>query len=161
QNVLPYKSVIAHVIARDGSVWFNQVIVDRGKLAELKLNQPVITSGGVVGRIVGIGPLSSQVQLITDSFAGVGAQLTDSRPYGIVKGTGKGNCKMLYVSGLETVKEGEAVITSGFDGVYPKGLLIGYVERLVPGGGANNHQITIRPAAGMDRLENVLVLQPT
>jgi rod shape-determining protein MreC len=161
QNVLPYKSVIAHVIARDGSVWFNQVIIDRGKMAELKLNQPVITSGGVVGRVVGLGPLSAQVQLITDSFAGVGAQLSDSRAYGIVKGTGKGNCKMLYVSGLENVKEGEAVITSGFDGVYPKGLLIGYVEKLIPGGGANNHQITIRPAAGLDRLENVLVLSPT
>jgi rod shape-determining protein MreC len=161
QEVLPYKSVQARVIARDGSVWFDKVMLDRGSTAGLGLNQPVITPGGVVGRIVGIGPVAAQVQLITEGSAGVGAQLADSRAYGIVKGIGKGNCKMLHVSGLEPVKEGEAIITSGFDGIYPKGLLIGYVEHLTPGAGANNHIITVRPAAGLDRLEHVLVLQPT
>jgi rod shape-determining protein MreC len=160
QEVLPYKSVQAQIIARDGSVWFNQVTINKGSMSGLRLNQPVITPGGVVGRIIGLGPVAAQVQLLTDNYAGIGAQLADSRAYGIVKGVGKGSCKMLYVSGLEPVKEGEAIITSGFDGVYPKGLLIGYVELLVSGGGSNNHQITIRPAAGLDRLEKVLVLQP-
>src|SRR5262249_17055864 len=93
--------------------------------------------------------------------AGVGGQLTESRAYGEVKGVGKPSCEMRNVSGLEPVKEGEAIITSGYDGIYPKGLLIGYVEHLIQGGGAKNHQINVRPAAGLDRLEEVLVLQLT
>lgn len=161
QEAIPFKSIAAHVIARDGSVWFNQVIIDRGSLEGVKLNQAVITPGGIVGRVIGVGPKSAQVQLITDGYAGVGAQLADSRAYGEVKGMGKNTCEMRNVSGLETVKEGEPIITTGFDGIYPKGLLVGYVEQLVLGGGAKNHQITVRPAAGLDRLEEVLVLQLT
>ncbi|MEW6730735.1 MAG: rod shape-determining protein MreC [Acidobacteriota bacterium] len=161
QKALPYQSVAAKVIARDGNQWFNQVIIDRGSLAGLRLNQPVITPGGIVGRIVGIGPIAAQVQLITDGYAGAGGQLVESRAYGEVKGVGKSSCEMRNVSGLENVKEGEAIITTGFDGIYPKGLLIGYVERLVLGGGAKNHDITVRPAAGLERLEEVLVLRIT
>lgn len=161
QQVLPYKSVAARVLSRSGSEFFNQIVIDKGSQAGLKLSQPVITPGGVVGRIVGIGPLASQVQMITDGYAGVGAQLADSRAYGEVKGVSKPLCEMRNVSGLETVKEGEAVITTGLDGIYPKGLLIGYVDHLVLGSGAKNHQITVRPSAGLDRLEEVLVLQLT
>jgi rod shape-determining protein MreC len=161
QQVLPYKSQLAHVIARSGSEFFNQVIIDVGSRAGLHLNQPVITPGGVVGRIVGIGPVAAQVQLITDNYAGLGAQLAESRAYGEVKGIGKPLCEMRNVSGLEPVKEGEGIITTGLDGIYPKGLLIGYVEHLTLGSGAKNHQITVRPAAGLDRLEEVLVLQLT
>ncbi|MCS6885175.1 MAG: rod shape-determining protein MreC [Acidobacteriota bacterium] len=159
QKLLPYKSVAAKVIARDGSYWFNRVTLDKGSTAGLKLNQPVITPGGVVGRIVKIGPLAAQVQLITDQYAGIGAQLSLSRAYGEVKGLGKNTCEMRHISGLEKVEVGEAIITSGLDGIYPKGLLIGYVEQLTPGGGAQNHQISVRPSAGLDRLEEVLVLQ--
>lgn len=159
QKVLPYQSVIARVIARDGSVWFNRVTIDKGSVAGLKLNQPVITPGGVVGRIVRIGPLAAQVQLLTDQYAGIGAQLSNSRAYGEVKGVGKSTCEMRNVSGLEKVDVGESIVTSGLDGIYPRGLLVGYVEKIALGGGAQNHQITVRPAAGLDRLEEVLVLQ--
>src|SRR5207237_1043167 len=100
-------------IARGGSEFFNQVTIDMGSAAGLRLNQPVITPGGVVGRIVGIGPLAAQVQLITDGYAGVGGQLAETRAYGEVKGIGKPNCEMRNVSGLEPVKEGEAIITTG------------------------------------------------
>jgi rod shape-determining protein MreC len=153
--------VMARVLARGGSEFFNQIVIDQGTKAGLKLSQPVITPGGVVGRIVAISPVAAQVQLITDGYAGVGAQLSESRAYGEIKGVAKPLCEMRNVSGLETVKPGEAIITTGLDGIYPKGLLIGYVENVIEGSGAKNHQITVRPAAGLDRLEEVLVLQLT
>jgi rod shape-determining protein MreC len=159
--VLPYKSTKARVIARSVSEFFNNCILDKGSQAGLKLSQPVITPGGVVGRIVGLGPFAARVQLITDRYAGVGAQLSDSRAYGEIKGTGQATCEMRNVSGLETVNLGEAIITTGLDGIYPKGLLVGYVEQVAAGSGAKNHEITVRPAAGLDRLEEVLVLELT
>ncbi|MBL8148759.1 MAG: rod shape-determining protein MreC [Blastocatellia bacterium] len=159
QEVLPYKSITAKVIARDGSLWFNRITINKGSLAGVQLDQPVMTPGGVVGRVIKIGPLASQVQLITDRYAGIGGQLSNSRAYGEVKGNGKSECDMRNVSGLEKVEEGELIITSGLDGIYPKGLLIGYVEHIGLGGGARNHQITVRPSAGLEKLEDVLVLE--
>lgn len=159
QKTLPYKSVAAQVIARSGSDFFNKIIIDKGRLAGVKLQQAVITPAGIVGRVVGLGPLSAQVQLITDTYAGVGAQLSESRAYGEVKGVGKAFCEMRNVSGLETVKEGEAIVTTGLDGIYPRGLLVGYVQEIGLGSGARSHRIMVRPAAGLDGLEQVLVLE--
>jgi rod shape-determining protein MreC len=159
QKTLPYKSVAAQVIARSGSDFFNKIIIDKGRLAGVKLHQAVITPAGIVGRVVGLGPLSAQVQLITDNYAGVGAQLSESRAYGEIKGVGKAFCEMRNVSGLETVKEGEAIVTTGLDGIYPRGLLVGYVQEVGLGSGARSHRIVVRPAAGLDGLEQVLVLE--
>ncbi|KAF0247449.1 MAG: rod shape-determining protein MreC [bacterium] len=159
QESLPYKSVSAKVIARSGNEFFNKIIIDKGRLAGIKLHQPVITPAGIVGRVVGLGPLAAQVQLLTDNYAGVGGQLSESRAYGEVKGVGKVFCEMRNVSGLEPVKEGEAIITTGLDGIYPKGLLVGYVQEVGLGSGAKSHRIVVRPAAGLDGLEQVLVLE--
>lgn len=159
QDSLPYKSIAAQVIARSGNDFYNKIIIDKGRLDGIKLHQAVITPAGIVGRVIGLGPLAAQVQLITDSYAGVGAQLSESRAYGEVKGQGKMLCEMRNVSGLEAVKEGEAIITTGLDGIYPKGLLVGYVQEVGLGSGAKSHRIVVRPAAGLDGLEEVLVLQ--
>ncbi len=159
QESLPYKSVAAKVIARSGNEFFNKIIIDKGRLAGIKLHQPVITPAGIVGRVVGLGPFAAQVQLLTDNYAGVGGQLSESRAYGEVKGVGKVFCEMRNVSGLEAVKEGEAIITTGLDGIYPKGLLVGYVQEVGLGSGAKSHRIVVRPAAGLDGLEQVLVLE--
>jgi rod shape-determining protein MreC len=159
QDSLPYKSIAAQVIARSGNDFYNKIIIDKGRLDGIKLHQAVITPAGIVGRVIGLGPLAAQVQLITDSYAGVGAQLSESRAYGEIKGQGKMLCEMRNVSGLEPIKEGEAIITTGLDGIYPKGLLVGYVQEVGLGSGAKSHRIVVRPAAGLDGLEEVLVLQ--
>lgn len=159
QQTLPYKSVAAQVIARSGNEFFNKIIIDKGRSSGIKLHQAVITPAGVVGRVIGLGPVAAQVQLLTDSYAGIGAQLSDSRAYGEVKGVGRAFAEMRNVSGLEPVKEGEAIITTGLDGIYPKGLLIGYVQEIGLGSGAKSHRIVVRPAAQLDALQQVLVLE--
>src|SRR5215813_10739212 len=109
------KTVVAQVIGRDPSIWFDSVTINKGRLAGVGVNMPVITPGGIVGRIVSTSPMSSQVILITDEKSGAGAvvgQLGQSNALGSIKGLGEsGLLDMKYVSGLEKVQVGDPVMT--------------------------------------------------
>ena len=158
------KTVPARVIARDPSVWFNTIIIDRGSSSGISVNMPVITAGGIVGRVITVSPWSSQVMLITDEKAGAGAvvgQLGQSGALGSVRGRadlGIGLIEMRYVSGLEKVEKGDYVMTTGQDGIYPAGLNVGEVVDVKTGTATQPHQILIRPGARLDQLEEVAVM---
>ena len=158
-----YKNVAAQVIARDPSLWFDSVTIDKGRAAGVEINMPVVTPGGIVGRIVSTSPFSAQVMLITDEKSGAGAvvgQLGQSNAIGSIKGMGEnGLLDLRYVSGLEKVQMGDTVYTTGQDGIYPPGYSIGQVVELRPGTATQPQIIHIRPSAGLDRLKEVLVLQ--
>jgi rod shape-determining protein MreC len=158
-----YKSVTAQVIARDPSMWFDSITINKGRWAGVEINMPVVTADGIVGRVVSTGPLSAQVMLITDEKSGVGAvagQLGQSSAIGSIKGMGEsGLLDMRYVSGLEKVQLGEIVYTTGQDGIYPQGYSIGPVVEVHPGSATQSQVIHIRPSAGLDRLKEVVVLQ--
>jgi rod shape-determining protein MreC len=161
KRTLPSAAVAARVIAGDGTPWFRYVTIDKGALSGVAPNSPVVTPEGVVGRVVEVGPASALVQVITDGSAGLGVMLEGSRANGEVRGgRQEGLCQLDSISGLNAVNEGEAVLTSGLDGVYPKGLLVGRVAQVQLGSGAALHQILVRPAAPIDRLEEVLVIPP-
>lgn len=155
----PYRELAANVIARDSSNWFRRITLDRGTLDGVRLNMPVTTAGGVVGRVVAVGPNFAMVQVITDKQAGLGAMLQGSRAMGEVRGLESiSRCELKNVRAGETVQEGEAVITTGLDRIYPKGLLIGTVESIDSEPNAAFNRIIVKPAAPLDRLEYVLVL---
>jgi rod shape-determining protein MreC len=157
-----YDSVPARVIARDPSVWFNTITINRGSSSGIAVNMPVVTSGGIVGRVITVSPWSSQVMLVTDEKAGAGAvvgQLTQSGALGSVRGRPEnGLVEMRYVNGLEKVEMGDNVMTTGQDGIYPPGLNVGKVVEVKHGTATQAHQILIRPGAGLDQLEEVAVL---
>lgn len=155
--LLRYQSVAAEVVARDANAWFDRVTLDKGSLAGVKLNQPVVTPDGLVGRVIAVGPWAAQVQLITDDHAAVWGRVTTSRAVGSVKGKGDGRCAF-NVSSLEPVKENDAILTGGLDRIYPAGILVGYVESATTGTGVNPLDIAVRPAADLGRLEHVMVL---
>jgi rod shape-determining protein MreC len=158
------QSVPARVIARDASVWFNTITINRGSSSGVAINMPVVTGGGIVGRVIAVGPWSSQVMLITDEKAGAGAvvgQLGQSGALGAVRGRadlGVALIEMRYVSGLEKVEVGDAVMTTGQDGIYPPGLNIGRVVDVKTGTATQAHQILIQPGAQLDQMEEVAVL---
>ncbi len=158
------KNVPARVIARDPSVWFNTITINRGSSSGIEVNMPVVTAGGIVGRIVTVSPWASQVMLITDEKAGAGAvvgQLGQSGALGSVRGRadlGVGLIEMKYVSGLEKVEVNDYVMTTGQDGIYPQGLNIGRVVDVKNGTATTAHQIIIQPGAQLDHLEEVAVL---
>jgi len=158
------KNVPARVIARDPSVWFNTITINRGTSSGVEVNMPVVTAGGIVGRIITVGPWSSQVMLITDEKAGAGAvvgQLGQSGALGSVRGRadlGVGLIEMRYVSGLEKVEVNDYVMTTGQDGIYPPGLNVGRVIDVKNGTATQAHQILIQPGAQLDHLEELAVL---
>ena len=157
-----YQTVPARVIARDPSVWFNTITINRGTSSGVAVNMPVVTGTGIVGRVVTAGPWASQVMLLTDEKAGAGAvvgQLGQSGALGSVRGRPDlGLIEMRYVSGLEKVELGDFVMTTGQDGIYPPGLNVGVVVDVKNGTATQAHQILIRPGARLDQLEEVAVL---
>jgi rod shape-determining protein MreC len=149
-------TVAATVIAGGASPDFRTITIDKGSAEGLRPNMAVIVPGGVVGRIVTPTSRASKVQLLIDRNAAAGALIERSRAHGVVEGTG-GGLRMNYVSGLADVQVGDTVVTSGIDGIYPKGFAIGQiesVERSSSGFGA----IVVRPVVDSSSVEAVLVV---
>ncbi len=157
-----YKVLPSRIIGRDPSVWFDSSIINRGSMDGVKLNMPVVTDGGIVGRITAVGPLTSQVDLITHDKSGLGAvigQIGESNALGVVSGTSKRNVlEMRYVSGSIEVQPGQLVYTTGQDGIYPAGLKVGEIVEVQSGSATTPHIISIRPSAGLSSMQEVGVL---
>ncbi len=162
QSLSNYERVTARVIGRDSEPWFNTVVIDAGTLSGVILNQPVVASeGGLVGRVIQTSPVSSRVLLITDERHGGGAMIaltTGGRALGVLKGRNESLCSMNFGDPPEKLDNGEQVITSGQDQLYPQGLLIGRVTNLSPGGAVPS-SIDVEPAARLAHLETVAVLK--
>lgn len=158
-----FETVPARVIARDPSAWFGTVTINRGTMNGVETNMPVVTAGGVVGRVVVAAPYSAQVLLLADQRAGAGAvigQLGQSTAVGIVQGFGKnGLLEMRYVSGLERVSPGDTVLTTGQDRIYPPGLSIGRVTEVREGTATAAHTIYVQPSAELGALKQLAVLR--
>src|SRR5713226_6583963 len=134
------------------------VNIDRGSRDGIRRDMGVITPDGVVGKILAVYPDISQVLLLGDKESGVGALLANTRTQGVVRGSGKPDLSMDYVSNDSKVSAGEAVLTSGQDRIFPKDLPVATVAEAVTDRKAPFMKILLKPAAHLDRLEEVLVL---
>lgn len=157
-----YKVLTARIIGRDPSVWFDASIVNRGSLDGVALNMPVVTDGGLVGRVTAVSPLTAQVDLVTRDKSGVGAvigQIGESNALGVVSGTSKKELlEMKYVPGHVDVQVGQSVFTSGQDGIFPAGLKIGEIVNITSGSATTPHVIQIRPASRLSSMQEVGIL---
>lgn len=151
-------TVAAEVIAGAANPDFRTVTIDKGSSEDLANDMAVISPAGVVGRVILPSRRASQVQLLIDRNAAAGALIERTRVQGVVMGIGDGTLKMQYVPGTADVKTGDLVVTSGIDGIYPKGFVIGTVDRVDRGLGAF-HEIVVRPAVDFTRLEEVLIVR--
>ena len=132
--------------------------LNRGSRDGIRRDMGVITPDGVVGKIMAVYPDTSLVLLMSDKESGVGALLADTRTQGPVKGTGEPQVRLDYISNDEKVTIGEAVMTSGQDRIFPKDLPVGTVVEATPDKNSPFMKIRLRPAAHLDRLEEVLIL---
>jgi len=156
RTTVELATVAATVIAGGASPDFRTITIDKGSAEGLRPNMAVIVPGGVVGRIVTPTSRASKVQLLIDRNAAVGALIERSRAHGVVEGTG-GGLRMNYVSGLADVQVGDTVVTSGIDGIYPKGFAIGQIES-VERGSSGFGAIVVRPVVDSSSVEAVLVV---
>ena len=149
-------TVAAGVIAGSASPDFRTLTIDKGSADGLRPDMAVIAPAGVVGRIITPSARAAKVQLLIDRNAAAGAIVERSRAQGVVEGTG-GSLQLNYVSGTADVKSGDVVSTSGIDGIYPKGFVIGQIESVEKVAGAFG-AIVIRPAVDFSSIEAVLVV---
>jgi rod shape-determining protein MreC len=153
-------TVAAEVIAGNPNPGMLTVTIDRGSADGVQANMAVIAARGVVGRVIGpVAAHASRVQLIIDRHAAVGVLVERTRAGGMVVGTQDEDppLRMDLVSNLADVTTGDTIVSSGVDGIYPKGLAIGTVEQSERG--PRLHRvITVRPAVDFSSLEEVLVV---
>ena len=121
------RTMAAQVIGSSGSELSRAVYIDKGESDGIKSDMAVITADGIVGKVLRAYRSTSQVLLIDDQTSGVGAILDKTRLQGILRGTPAGEVVLEKVMSDETVPAGEMVLTSGGDGIFPKGLLVGRV----------------------------------
>ncbi|HEY6769377.1 MAG TPA: rod shape-determining protein MreC [Candidatus Sulfotelmatobacter sp.] len=151
------KTVAAQVIGSSGSDLSRGVYLDKGSKDGIQPDMAVITSGGIVGKVLRVYPSTSLVLLINDQSSGVGAVLEKTRLQGVIRGTPAGEVVLERVMSDEEVSPGEPILTSGGDQIFPKGLPVGTIARV----GARKDlflNITIKPSANLDQLEEVLVI---
>jgi rod shape-determining protein MreC len=152
-------TIAAEIIAGNPNPGMLTVTIDRGSADGVQANMAVISPKGIIGRVVG-NPAShaSRVQLIVDRSAAAGAIAERSRAGGMVVGVdGDPPLRMDLVSNLADINSGDVIVTSGVDGVYPKGFVIGTVEKSERGSKLYR-SITVRPAVDFSSLEEVLVV---
>ena len=151
------QTIAADVIASSASPDFRTLTIDKGTSDGLKPDLAVIAGAGAVGRIVVPSPRAAKVQLLIDRNAAAGALVQRSRAQGVALGGGDERLRLEYVSEASDVVVGDLVVTSGIDGIYPKGFTIGYVDTVEKSGPAYK-RITIKPAVNFSSLETVLVV---
>jgi rod shape-determining protein MreC len=151
------RTVAAQVIGSSGSDLSRIIYLDKGKNAGIEPDMAVMTSDGIVGKVLLVYPSVAQVLLISDQSSGVGAMLEKTRLQGVLRGTANGEVVLERVMSDEQVPVGETILTSGGDQIFPKGLPVGKVTEV--GSGKDLFlTIKIKPAADLSKLEEVLVL---
>lgn len=128
---LPYSLLAGEVIGRDARSISSTLSANRGKKEGIRTDMAVVTPEGVVGKTIQVATTTSRVQLITDSASSIGVMLERTKIAGILAGTGGQSCVLRYLPMVSDVKVGDLVTTSGQDGVFPSGLPVGKVSRLV------------------------------
>jgi rod shape-determining protein MreC len=151
------QTTAAEIIGMAPTLDFRTVTIDKGTRDGLRPDMAVIAPAGVVGRIVVPSARSAKVQLLVDRNAAAGAIVERSRAQGVVVGAGSDRLEMEYVSEVYDLVVGDVVVTSGIDGIYPKGFVIGRIESLERSGGAYK-RVVVRPAVDFNGLEEVLVV---
>ena len=162
QTKTQFDLVAARVIGRDYATWSGVIVIDRGTSSGVHENMPVVTEKGLVGVVVEAAPYSSKVRLILDPRAAVGTivQRQESRVAGIVEGDPANPLmpRMKNIPKSADVVEDDVVVTSGYGGVYPKGLLVGTVKALKNDEGGLLKYAVLEPAVDFQRLEDVAVI---
>lgn len=158
RSQLPSGSVTATVIGNSASTWFHSFILDRGSADGVLKGMAVVSPVGVVGQVVAVSPRSAKVLLITDPSSGVDVIVQRSRARGIVSGSLDKGPIMKHVQRSEDIQEGDRLITSGLDGIFPKGFLVGTVAKVRRKNFGLFQYVGVTLAANPSRIEEVLVV---
>ena len=159
-NKLQGVTVVASIIGRDPGNWFGTVTLNRGLSDRIKVGCTVVSSDGLVGRVIAVSNNASEVLLITDPRSGVGCILQESRTPGILEGvaSGSSSLSMVHLPVAQDIKTREVVMTSGIGSLFPKEIPIGEVESAYKESSGLFKTAVVKPYVDFNRLEEVFVL---
>ncbi len=144
------------IVYVDHASWLRTLILYLGDVPARR-NQPVLSPDGLVGRIIAVSGSYAKVQLVTDGAASVGGMVLRTRRQGVVRGGRRGGLELEFVPLQADVRPGDRVLTAGIDGIYPRGIPIGTVIKVEPGGQLF-HRIELAPAVDFGSLDQVYLL---
>ena len=157
-----YKTVAAQAIGSSGSEQSRVVYIDKGSADGLARDMAVITPEGIVGKVRDVFPHTAQVLAINDQTSGAGVILETTRIRGILRGNANGQPQIVDILADKRIQKGESVLTAGGDDIFPRGLAVGVVDQVVPDPDRDGFiNITVTPAAHLDRLDEVLIITST
>lgn len=152
-------SVLAEIVYSGRDPFARKVIVDRGDAHGLQLGQAVIDAQGVVGQVTRVYPLLAEVTLLTQKDHAIPVQIVRTGLRGVAYGAGDGTTLDLrHMPANAEIREGDVLVTSGLDGIYPPGFPVATVAKVERTAGFAFARIVLAPAAGIDRHRQVLVL---
>ena len=158
RKTMTNQVLVAEVIGQDPSLWFKTIIIDKGKSDGVEKGLPVVVPEGIAGQVINVSCNYSKVLLIIDQNSAVDALVQRTRARGLIKGQSDGRCLSKYVLRKHDVKVGDTVVSSGLDGVFPKGLRVGYVSEIVKRNSGIFQEVTVTPYIDFGKLEEVLVV---
>ncbi len=151
--------VAARIIGKDPSVWFRNVIIDRGSRDGVARGMAVVNGDGIVGQVFSVSPNFSKVLLAVAPSSAMDVLLQKSRVRGILKGTGSLTYRLDYILKTVEVNKGDQVVTAGYGGIFPTGLPIGVVSKVVRKRRGMFQHIEVTPAVDFLTLEDLLVIE--
>src|ERR1043166_4369383 len=157
---LPAGSITATIIANSASTWSHTCLLDKGSADGVKRGMAVVTPLGIVGQVVYLGPHTAKVLLVTDPNSGVDALVQRTRARGIGSGSVASGTIMKYVRRSDDIQEGDRLITSGLDGIFPKGLMVGIATKVRKQNLGLFQLVEVAPAVVSSRIEEVLIVPP-
>ncbi len=156
----PRPLLAAEVIGRDPSPWFKSVTIDKGTSEGVTAGAPVVMADGIVGMVTDASNHYAKVLLIIDQNSAVDVLLQENRARGVSKGASVDECRLDYVLRKYKIAAGDIVVSSGLDGVFPKGLRVGSVEKVVKRNAGVFQKVYVKPFVDFDKLEEVMVVLP-
>jgi rod shape-determining protein MreC len=158
RSQMPTGGITATIIAASASPWFKSCLLDKGSADGIRKGMAVVTPLGALGRVIEVTPHTAKVLLVIDPNSGLDVMVQRTRARGIVSGSLENGPIMKYVKHSEDVQIGDRLVTSGLDGVFPKGMMVATVISVRKQTVGLFQQISVLPAVTLDRTEQVLVV---
>jgi rod shape-determining protein MreC len=157
RETLKGELLTARVIGHDAAGLSRTITIDQGSAAGVARGAAILAHGGLVGQVFLVSPHAARVLLITDHNSGVDAVVQRTRGRGIVEGAVDGRCGLKFVKRTEDLQVGDLVLSSGLDGIFPRGLPVGRIVAVDKQGQGLFQYAQVEPAVDVDELEEVLV----
>jgi rod shape-determining protein MreC len=153
-----FPTLVAQVVGEDALGWYRTLFINRGSEDGVTPEMPVVVAEGVVGRIVKTSTDMSRVLLLTDPNLSLDCRVVRTRDRGVLSGSLERGCALRYIGLNSDLKAGDEVVTSGLDGVFPRGLPVGRVETIRKSSQGLFLEAQIKPAVNFLDIEEVLVI---